>query len=206
VIHILDRSYLSYDDYSTDLKGKDKTISKHQILKNYIVFLEDLKTIQKQQRDLLRSLIPKHKLTAVYLERLTEKNHEKLMELLQLLKNHVKNSETPQGGRDQLIEHQNIIGTAGQLAILGELNTLLPADDSKALEAAPPVRSEGKMITDKKAIEAREDAIVTNLLKADGVAVIFLSGDHDLTNNFKRLAKGIKYQRVAVPKYKEVVK
>ena len=204
VIHILDRSYLSHEDYITDSKEKDKAISNRQILNNYIIFLEDLKTIQKQQRDLLRNLIPKHKLRAVYLERLTEKNHEKTMDLLELSRKHVLTTDTPQGERDQLIEHQKIIGAAGQLAMLGELNTLLPADDSKALEAATPVRSEGKIIIDKKAIEAREDAIVKNLLKADGVAVIFLSGDHDLTDNFKRLAKGVKYKRVAVPKYQEV--
>lgn len=53
--------------------------------------------------------------------------------------------------------------------------------------------------------KAREDAIVQNLLKGNGVVVIILGGDHDLTDNLKRLFKGVKYKRITVPKYKEVI-
>ena len=64
---------------------------------------------------------------------------------------------------------------------------------------------DGTVVFDKKADEAREDAIVRNLLKAGGVAVIVLGGDHDLADNLKRAGRQVKYERVTVPKYRDVV-
>jgi hypothetical protein len=50
------------------------------------------------------------------------------------------------------------------------LKTIVPAEDSKAMAAANPVRSDGTVVFDLKAAHAREDAIARNLLKDDGVA------------------------------------
>lgn len=79
------------------------------------------------------------------------------------------------------------LGAAGRLVVKGDLKTLLPTEDSKAFEAADPVRADGTVVFDKKADEARENAIVRNLLKSDGVAVIVLGGAHDLADNLKRV-------------------
>ncbi|WP_298865474.1 hypothetical protein [uncultured Gimesia sp.] len=97
------------------------------------------------------------------------------------------------------------LGAAGQLVVKGELKTLLPAEDSKAFQAANPFLPDGKIVFNKKADKAREDAIVRNLLKGNGVVVIILGGAHDLSDNLERLAKGVKYTRVAVSKYKEIM-
>lgn len=82
------------------------------------------------------------------------------------------------------------------MRVKGELETLLVTEDSQAFEAANPVRSDGKIVFDKKADERREDAIVANLLRGSGVVVIVLGKDHDLRDNLKRLGPGVKYKRI----------
>ncbi|HCO24668.1 MAG: hypothetical protein CME31_21710 [Gimesia sp.] len=77
-------------------------------------------------------------------------------------------------------------GAAARLIISGGLKTLLQTEDSKAMEAANPVQADGSVVFDKSADEAREDTIVRNLLKVDGVVVIILVGGHDLADNIKR--------------------
>ncbi|QDV53686.1 hypothetical protein [Gimesia fumaroli] len=206
VIHILNWHYVSPDVFATDLKEQDSTLTQEQIDQQYHEFLGSVEAIQKQQMKLLRRLIKKHKLKAVYIEGLTEKNHKDVMKSIESIKEYEKTKDDPPDvilefltGQDKLV-----IGAAGRLVVKGELKTLLPAEDAKAFEAADPVRADGTVVFDKKADEAREDAIVRNLLKADGVVVITLGGAHDLSDNLKRLAKGCKYERVAVPKHRGV--
>lgn len=85
------------------------------------------------------------------------------------------------------------LGAVGRLVLKGELSTLLPAEDSKAFEAVNPLKADGTVVFDKKDDKARENAIVRNLLNADGVVVITLGGDHDLADNLKRAGAGCQY-------------
>ncbi len=207
VIHILNWHYVSRDDFAADLQtSTGKPLTEEQIDKEYLSFLDDVKAIQKEQMELLRKLIKKHDLKAVYIEGLSEKNHKGTLKFINTMKNYEATREPSDDPIDQLIEAQhqmNILeaGAAARLVMSGELKTLLPAEDSKAMEAANPVRGDGSVMFDKKADEAREDAIVKNLMKADRVAVIILGGGHDLTDNIKRAGGGCKYEQVAVPKY-----
>lgn len=210
VIHILNWHYVSPEVYATDLKEQDSSLTQEQIDQQYHEFLKSVDAIQNQQMQLLRGLIKKHKLKAVYLEGLTEKNDKGTMQFIETLKKYEKTKTAPESDFDRLVTAQNRLdllelGSAGRLVVKGELKTLLPAEDSKAFEAADPVRADGTVVFDKKADEAREDAIVRNLIKAEGVVVIVLGGDHDLSDNLKRLARQVKYERVRVPKYREVV-
>lgn len=188
----------------------------------YSAFLDDVEAVQEQQLTVLRSLIKKHKLKGVYLEGLTEKSYKRVLKTIETIKKDEKAKPTSVDPDDEFAEFDNDeffnaviaainkthlleLGAAGQLVVKGELKTLIPAEDSKAFEAANPFQSDGTVVFDKKADEAREDAIVRNLLKSDGVVVIVLGGDHDLADNLKRIGSGCKYERVAVPKYREVV-
>jgi hypothetical protein len=60
----------------------------------------------------------------------------------------------------------------GQLLIDGHIKAVVPAEDAKAFEAANPVQADGRIVFDEKANEAREDAIVTRMMKASGTAVL----------------------------------
>lgn len=212
VIHILNWHYVSRDDFAADLKpSTGKTPTDDQVDKEYLSFIDDVRTIQKQQMELLRGLIKKHNLKAVYVEGLTEKNHKGILEFLESMKKYERTRKTPEDRIDRLIEAQHQldllhVGAAARLVMSEELKTIVPAEDSKAMEAANPVRPDGTVVYDLKAATAREDAIARNLLKADGVAVIVLGGGHDLTDNIRRAGGNCKYERVSVPKYKQVIK
>ncbi|WP_417396888.1 hypothetical protein [Gimesia chilikensis] len=212
IIHILNWHYVDRDDFATELRANsEKPISEEQVNKEYLSFLDDVRTIQKQQMELLRTLIKKHKLKAVYVEGLTEENHKGILEFLESMKKYERTRKPPEDRFDRLIEAQHQldllhVGAAPRLVMSGELKTILPAEDSKAMEAANPVRPDGTVVYDLKVATEREDAIARNLLKADGVAVIILGGGHDLTDNIKRAGGSCKYERVTVPKYEDVVK
>ena len=63
-------------------------INKHQkeLYERYSAFLDNIEAIQGQQVTVLRSLIKKHSLKGVYLEGLTEKNHERTMKIIETIK------------------------------------------------------------------------------------------------------------------------
>ena len=77
-------------------------------------------------------------------------------------------------------EHQSTllrIGAAGQL-MLNEKLAVLPCEGKECKNR--PIKN-GKVALDRKAIEAREDAIVRNLLKHSGTCVLVLGGAHALS-------------------------
>ncbi|MEQ8852906.1 hypothetical protein [Gimesia sp.] len=209
IIHILNWHYVEYDEFAVDLRANsDKPVSDAQVTKEYLEFLDDVREIQKQQMELLRTLIKKHNLKAVYVEGLTEKNHKGILEFLESMKKYERTRKPPADRLDRQIEalHQLSllhVGAAPRLVMSGELKTILPAEDSKAMEAANPVRPDGTVVYDLKVATEREDAIARNLLKAEGVAVIVLGGGHDLADNIKRVGGNCKYERAIVPKYKK---
>lgn len=210
IIHILNYHYIAPEVFASDLKDQDSTITQEQIDKRYIEFLKSVEERQKEQVLLLRRLIKKHKLKAVYLEGVTEKNHKDVIKVLDQLKADEKREKDPLDPIDLLLNEMNKtdllqLGAAGRLVVKGELETLLVTEDLAAFEAAIPVRSDGKVVFDKKADERREDAIVRNLLKGSivrnllkgsGVVVIVLGEDHDLSDNLRRLGPGVKYRRL----------
>ncbi|WP_417398212.1 hypothetical protein [Gimesia chilikensis] len=211
IIHILNWHYVSRADFAADLKvSTEKPLTDGQINKEYVSFIDDVRAIQKQQMELLRLLINKHDLKAVYVEGLTEKNHKDILEFLVTMKRYEQIKKPPEDRFDRLIEAQHQldllhVGAAPRLVMSGELKTVLPAEDSKTMEAANPVNPDGSVVYDLKAAISREDAIARNLLKADGIVVIILGGGHDLTDNIKRAGGRCKYERVTVPKYLDIV-
>lgn len=92
------------------------------------------------------------------------------------------------------------IGAAGQLQMTGALKTR-PAEDKAAHEAARPVRENGEVIFDPMLNDAREDAIVKNVLAGGPVSVLILSGAHDLSNN---VPEGCQYIRVGTKAYEAI--
>ncbi len=79
-------------------------------------------------------------------------------------------------------------GALFRLYVGDELKRVLPCEDEMALDAAAPRFEDGKPVFDPKAVEAREDAIVANVLRGGPVAVLVLGVSHDLRDNVRRLA------------------
>lgn len=202
VIHVLNTHYVTPEVFAADLKDLDNTITQEQIDKQYLEFLDELEKIQEWQRVAFLGFVDAFNVKEVYVEGLTEKNHKGTLKFIETLKKYEKDKTPPESDFDRLVEAQNKIdllelGAAGQLVITGQLKTILPADDSKVMEAANPLQSDGKIVFNKKAIEAREDAIINNLRKSDNKIVMVLLGrGHDLEDNIKRLMSKCRYRRV----------
>ena len=203
IIHIVNYPYLTPEVFGTQLKDQNSKVTQKQIDKAYRSFLKVVETTQQDQIVVLRHLIKKYKLKAVYSEGLTEKSHPEIMKSIESIKEYEKTKENPIDENLEFLTWQDklALGAAGRLVVKGELETLFVTEDSGAFEAANPVRSDG-FVFDKKADERRGDAIVANLLKGSGVVVIVLGEDHDLRDNLKRLGAGVNYRRVIARNYK----
>ncbi|KAA0134446.1 hypothetical protein V6x_51730 [Gimesia chilikensis] len=79
------------------------------------------------------------------------------------------------------------MGAAAHLLISNELNSVLPLENAETFEAANPAGKDGKIRFDKEAEEKREDEMIKNLLKGQGIKVVVLGGGHDLSGSIKRM-------------------
>lgn len=191
IIQVCGNHYVSPEDFAADLKAQNNSVTREEIDTEYHNFLESIRSEQRGQMMTLKDLIKRHGVNAVYVEGVTEKNVNELLRLV----HSVKNGAAIQRVSSDFVE----LGAAGRLIVSGELQTLLPAEESTAYEASNPANSGGplefakKIEFDKNANERREDAIVRNLLKAEGTAVILLGKDHNLRDNLNRLGASCKY-------------
>lgn len=92
------------------------------------------------------------------------------------------------------------LGVVGHLFLDGKIS-LVAVEDDEAYGKASPVKA-GRVKFDEKVNEAREDAIVRNLIKQGGVWVLILGGGHNLSDNVRRVGKGdCEYIRVTTMGY-----
>ncbi|QDU15545.1 hypothetical protein CA11_33710 [Gimesia maris] len=197
IIHVVNPHHVTRAEYLADLRA-NSSLTDDQIDDRYREFLQDRERSQRGLILKLRVLIKKYRLKGIYLQGLSEKNHQATLDYLESLKqyektNTINESEFEKRKKDQNRLDLSELGAAGQLVITGELQTILPAEDAKAFEAVNSVKSDGSIKFVEKEEHERENAIVRNLMKADGVAVIVLSRDHNLADNLKELGFSCRY-------------
>ena len=74
-----------------------------------------------------------------------------------------------------------------------------------AISAWQPFTSERHAQFDEKEVQARRDAIANTVLKAGPIGIMILGGDHDLTENVKRVIQAkCEYSRVTLMRYSEI--
>ena len=210
IIHLLNWHFISQDDYAADISDVEgKPIQEEELEKRYTEFLDEVEAVQKEQKQILRHLIKRHKIQSVYIEGLTEKNLSAFNKFIKTL----REFEVPKGndGFDlYLKEHfrRDLLqmGVAAQLLISNELKAVLPLENAEAFESANPITKDGKIQFDEAADQRREDAMVKILQKEKGLSVILLGGDHDLSDNLKRMKLGsVRYVRVTTKQYERVL-
>tara|TARA_R110002111_G_scaffold100976_6_gene156491 strand:+ start:51459 stop:52247 length:789 start_codon:yes stop_codon:yes gene_type:complete len=210
IIHLLNWHYISKTDFAADISdSSDDKLSDAEIEKQYLEFLNDVEAIQKEQKQILRYLIKKHKVRSAYIEGLTEKNLNAFNSFIKTL----REFKVPEGDdvfdlflKDQFRRDHLQMGAAAQLLINRQLESVLPLENAEAFEAANPVGKDGKIRFDEKAEEKREDEMVKSLLKGQGIKVIVLGGGHDLTNGLELMKMGsVLYVRVGTKQYERVV-
>ena len=75
------------------------------------------------------------------------------------------------------------------------------------LNAADPVKADGQVRFDALKAQARHDAIVKNVLKDGSFGLVILGGDHDLSENVRRLGEGkCEYVRVTMERFREAAR
>ena len=185
---------------------------------------------------LLQIIIQKHGLKRIYCEGLTQQcmlnYREKIAVLKEMEANQITRlrrdlaevrqllaeTQLPDPGA-QLLE-QNIlgplqgyhlqmveIGAAGRLLVSGEIEDVFPLEDEELLNAANPVTADGQVRFDALKLQARHDAIVKNVLKEGSFGLMILGGDHDLSENVRRLGEGrCEYVRVTMKRYREAAR
>ncbi|NQV28103.1 MAG: hypothetical protein HQ518_27440 [Rhodopirellula sp.] len=127
--------------------------------------------------------------------------YQKRIAILKDFRQYLPTGDSP---LDQLTRHEYqtdmmLIGAPGQLLIDGHIKSVAPAEDANAYEDANPVKPDGTIIFNEKSNEARENAIVKNLMKASGgTAVLVLGGAHDLSDN---VPDGVRLVEVTVQGY-----
>jgi hypothetical protein len=194
IIHIRDWHFVRLPDFAADLRAVGKLLSDDAIASRYEKFLTEVESVQAEQRQLLAHLIQQHGLKQVYIEGLTREELPAFRQRIERLRKFEQHKPKGKTAIEELILHEHRldrleIGAAGQLYLAGELAEVAHAEDAEAYRAANPVREYGAVVYDDERNEAREDAIVRELLKRP-IALIVLGGDHDLADNAERLSDG----------------
>jgi len=192
IIHIRDWHIVPKEHFAVDTELKGKELDEA-----YAEHLQDVERMQKSQLKILAGV------KEVFGEGLTDKNYPIFKaEIRTLRRFHRELAQfDPTAGDDtkQIFEqHRRTLlrlGAAGRL-MLDEKLTVLPCE-GEVYENRPI--KDGKLVLDQKVIEAREDAIVRNLLKRGGDCLLVLGGAHDLTDNIRRLSNDCGYV-VVTPK------
>ena len=79
--------------------------------------------------------------------------------------------------------------------------------DEEPLNAADPVKADGQVRFDALKVQARHVAIVKNILKEGSFGLVILGGDHDLSENVRRLGEGkCEYVRVTTKCFREAAR
>ncbi len=211
IIHMLNWHFVSQEDFAADLSdSSDGKLSKAEIDKQYLDFLNYVEAIQKEQKQILRFLIKHHKIQSVYMEGLTEKNLSAFNSFVKTL----REFEVPEGDgaidlflKEQYRRDCLQMGAAAQLLISDELKSVMPLENAKAFEAANPVSKDGKIRFDQAKEEKREDEMIKVLMKGQGINVIVLGGGLDLADNMKQMKmNSVGYVRVSGKQYQKIVR
>ena len=230
IIHLRDWHYISKELFAID--HRDEALTDEELDQQYHEFLKQVDSVQLEQMTLLRTLIQQHGLKRLFCEGLTSTDIPNYREKISVLKdmeanqiarlkkqlNEVRELLAEKPDPDTQVMEEKILellygfywrvvemGASGRLLVSGEIEEILPMEDEDILDAANPVTAEGQVQFDAEKVKARRDAVVKNVLKARPFGLMILGGDHDLTENVKRVGGGrCEYIRVTLNRYKRV--
>lgn len=233
IVHLRDWHFISKELFAIDQRGlPDKAIADEEIDRLYMEFLQEVDSVQTEQMTLLGTIIREHGLKRIFAEGLTHHTLPNYREKIGVLKDMERNQiskfrfqlkevrelvDAKSGSEIDAIEQKIVgllddfkwnlveMGAAGRLLVRGEIDEVLPAEDEELLDAANPIAAGGLIQFNAQKIQARRDAIVTNVLNEGPCALLILGGEHDLTDNVRRVSGGTcEYIRVTLKRYKEV--
>jgi len=206
--------------------GLGRKLTAAEIDRLHQELLLEVELVQLEQMAVLRCLIQHHGLKRVFSEGFSQRELDAYREKIAVLKamdeeqiplvrnqlNEVRTliesstGETKEEAKaieSQLVtmlndhKHRLLeVGAAGRLLISGELEDVLPLEESETFEQANPISPSGGVKLDPVKIDARHDAQVKAVLMEGPVAVIVLGGAHDLSASVRRFGGNCEYLRV----------
>jgi hypothetical protein len=197
--------------------------------------LLEVELVQLEQVSLLRCLVKHHGLRKVFSEGLTREgksayqdttnalrdNEKRLTAQLDDVRQLIKGME----GRENTDRYQEAtaiekeanglcdklrldvleLGAPARLLIAGDIEEVLPLEDSNLLGQAKPVTPDGKMKYYPEKVQARRDGQVKAALENGAFSLIILGGSHDLSDSVRRLGKGTcEYIQVTTHRYQQI--
>ncbi len=110
-------------------------------------------------------------------------------------------------GNDRLFVSPNVlsVGTPGRLLAEGLVKRIKAPDSNESLALTYPFDDAGRLReVPLDAMEKREDHVVRQMLKSEGVSILVYGGGHDFADNVLRFGKGrIGLIVVTTKKYRE---
>lgn len=233
IVHLLDWHFVPRDLFAIDQKAVSATpLDEDAIDSLFREHLFDVERIQLEHTAIVRCLARHHHMRSLYSEGLTTEGVQGFLERIAVLRamshgdipklrshlQDVRQLKSDGTGKAVAIEQQILgmledhrrrvleVGIPGRLLMDGHIASVLPLDDASSLRNAKPITPKGELKPDSVKVEARERAIVTQLLKGDGVAVIVLGGSHDLSSSVRQLSGGTcEYIRVTTRRFAALV-
>jgi endonuclease YncB( thermonuclease family) len=203
VIHVCDWHMLGAKEFMAyEKSGRSKPFEEGEAVKLYEKHLADVEAVQKDQVVVLRTMIQitfEKSPRVVFQEGLTPGDMKVYKALAEVLASSEKAGDAAKF-RESILRH----GATGRLYREGALKDVLPLEDAAAWKAAYPVRDDGTVVMNDKAMEKREDAQVAAMLKHKGIVIVVLGGAHDLTDNLQRAETPVEYVRVQPRAYRRL--
>lgn len=180
IIHIAAYRKVNRTALAIELRDQDPKVTEKEIEAKYQTMLAIMREVHGNQLRLIRWLAKEHGVRAIYLEGLTDIDKDVYAETVRFVST---------GERAMFID------AAGQALVAGDIDSVLPAEDEAAFEAANLVTDEGVKF-DAAANHVREAAMVRRLAEGGPLAVVVLGVGHDLSKHAKD--QGCDYIKVYV--------
>lgn len=231
IIHVKNWHFVSQEDFAVDQRElSPEPLSDDMIASRYADFLREVEIVQEEQLGILRKLIRDHGLRRVCYEGVTDENassfRSRIAELRdfdlvkhrsQIARIEAVIAETPveSDAHRQAIELKRRlqeteamyradmlqIGAIGKLMMAGELEDVIPLDDSTLLKRANPVRDQSVRF-DADAVARREEEMARRLVSSNEVVTVaVLGGAHDLTAAIAKLSAPPSYTIIEPDSY-----
>lgn len=222
IIHLRDWHFITRDAFGIDAQNTSETeLTEEEISHLYGHFLLQVDAIQTEQLAILRRLIKDHGLKRIFVEGLSAEEMPNFLERVAIFRaleqnqipklrkqleeaRELKAKEIEQQALQMLDEHGVRllhIGAAGRLLVAGEIDEVLPLEDSVLHDQADPI-SGNKIRFDRDKVRAREDAQVKAVLDKGPFGLIILGGAHDLSDSVRQ-HPGCEYIQVTTKRFKE---
>ena len=178
IVHLQDWHWVPYAYFRAE--GGD--------LEEYFAFLQRVEAVQAEQYELLKRLNAAGHET-IFREALTP-DVEPVFKAMcrKLWKRHRQMPD----GHEQLFVSPNVlsVGTPGRLLAEGLVKRVRAADSDASLALTYPFDDAGNLReVPPAAMEKREDYVIRQMLKSEGVSILVYGGGHDFADNVRRLGK-----------------